>query len=116
MKRESHALGKMLYALLFVVIIPVALWYWAKLTDDLVHFPVIESELSGWILLIAGGLLLAWGMFAIVIYGKGLPMNLHPPGKLVKRGPYRVVKHPIYWGFGILMTGFFILTKSASGL
>ena len=116
MKRDSQIPGKLLYALLFVVIIPVVLWYWAKLTEHLVRFPAIASVAAGWILLVCGGILLAWGMLAIVSFGKGLPMNLHPPAKLVKKGPYRIVKHPIYWGFGILMIGFFILTNSASGL
>jgi hypothetical protein len=49
-------------------------------------------------------------------YGKGLPMNIQPPIFFVESWPYRLVRNPIYWGFGILMIGVFIITKSASGL
>ena len=116
MKREKHPLKLILYAFLFFVIIPFFLWFWAKLTESLVRFPAVESELIGWFFFISGSIFLVWGMFALMKYGNGLPMNLQPPLKFVKNGPYKIVKNPIYWGFGILMIGVFILAKSASGL
>lgn len=116
MKKTTHASGKFLYGLLFLVIIPVALWFWAKSTESLIRYPAIESKTAGWIFTIAGGLLMLWGMFALRKHGKGLPMNAFPPSQLVKKGPYRLSQHPIYWGFGILMVGVSVLKGSASGL
>lgn len=116
MQKKPKPFGKILYAFLFVVIIPLVLWYWAKFTEPLIQYPAIESDSAGWIFTISGGLLLLWGMLAILKYGKGLPVNYQPPKEFVQKGPYRLLRNPIYWGFGILMVGIFILTHSASGL
>jgi prolipoprotein diacylglyceryltransferase len=43
-------------------------------------------------------------------------MNAFPPEKLVKRGAYQWLRHPIYWGFGCLVAGAFVLINSSSGL
>jgi protein-S-isoprenylcysteine O-methyltransferase Ste14 len=116
MKKTTHVTRKFLYAIIFLFIIPPGLWFWAKYTEDLIKFPAIESTTAGWILTIGGSLLMLLAMFTLIKYGKGLPMNAYPPPRFVKRGPYRLLRHPIYWGFGILMVGYFILAGSASGL
>jgi protein-S-isoprenylcysteine O-methyltransferase Ste14 len=116
MKKTTLVTGKFLYAIIFLFIIPSGLWFWAKYTEDLIRFPAIESTTAGWILTIGGSLLILLAMFTLKKYGKGLPMNAYPPSRFVKRGPYRLFRHPIYWGFGILMVGYFIFAGSASGL
>jgi len=116
MKKTTHITRKFLYAIIFLFIIPPGLWFWAKYTEDIIKFPAIESTTVGWILTIGGSLLMILAMFTLVKYGKGLPMNAYPPPRFVKRGLYRLLRHPIYWGFGILMVGYFILAGSASGL
>ena len=116
MQKKKSLLGIVFYALLFIVIVPLVLWFWAKFTEDLIYYPAIDSDLAGWIFVITGGALLFWGMVAIWRFGEGLPMNYSPPTKFVTWGPFRLVRHPIYWGFGILMIGVFILARSASGL
>ena len=115
-EKTTIIINKTLYAIVFLIIIPGILWLWARYTEDLIISPVIESRFAGYFLVILGVLLMAWAMFSLKKYGKGLPMNAYPPIKFVTRGPYHFLRHPIYWGFGILMIGFFILTKSASGL
>jgi protein-S-isoprenylcysteine O-methyltransferase Ste14 len=116
MKRNNLIIGKLLYAIVFLVFFPVGIWFWAKFTQDVVPFPAIESKLVGSSLVIFGGLLMLWGMYALNVYGKGLPMNAYPPPVFVTKGPYRLFRHPIYWGFGLLMVGYFIYTGSASGI
>lgn len=116
MKTLTTFTGKFLYAIIFLVFIPIILWLWAKYTEEIIRFPAIGSENAGWLLLVGGFLLMIWGMYSLKIYGKGLPMNAFPPEKLVNKGAYKFFHHPIYWGFGILITGFFVLTRSASGL
>ena len=116
MNKTATKINKTLYAITFLIIIPVMLWLWAKNTEDLITFPAIGSPLAGYVLIIIGVLLMAWAMYSLRKYGKGLPMNAYPPIRFVTDGPYHFVSHPIYWGFGILITGYFILTKSASGL
>lgn len=116
MNKTSIKINKTLYAIVFLIVIPGILWLWAKYTEDLITLPVIESPLAGYFLVVFGVLLIAWAMFSLKKYGKGLPMNAYPPVKFVTNGPYHFFRHPIYWGFGILMIGYFILTRSASGL
>jgi 1-acyl-sn-glycerol-3-phosphate acyltransferase len=44
--------------------------------------------------------------------GRGLPISALPPPQLVGRGPYRIVRHPIYLGFNLLMLGVGLLAGS----
>lgn len=116
MKKTNLIVGKILYAVLFLLIIPAFLILWAKYTEHIVRYPVIDSPLLGWTISIAGAILMLWGMFDLMRYGEGLPMNAFPPEKLVKKGIYRLLRHPIYWGFGMLLFGIFIIIQLASGL
>ena len=63
MKNTNSLPGKILYALLFLVVIPVGLWFWAKSLDHLIDYPVIDNPQVGWGLIIVGGGLMLWGMF-----------------------------------------------------
>ena len=116
MKNMLFRPGKFLYAIAFLGLIPAGLWFWARITLPVIQTPAIESKITGWMMMASGGFLVLWAMISLSIFGKGLPMNAYPPPVFVTRGPYRLFHHPIYWGFGILMIGYFIYTGSASGL
>ncbi len=116
MKNSKQVIGKFLYAVFFLVVVPVALWLWAHFTENIIPLPAVESKVAGSALMIMGGALMLWGMYALRFYGKGLPMNAFPPPLFVTKGPYRLFRHPIYWGFGLAMIGYFIFTGSASGI
>ena len=116
MKQTFQFPGKFIYAVTFLIFLPVGLWFWARSTSHLIQLPAVESKVVAWIMIIAGGLLMLWAMIVLKHFGKGLPMNAYPPPLFVTSGPYRVFRHPIYWGFGLMMVGFFILIGSASGL
>ena len=116
MKKNIQFLDKFLYGITFVVIIPTGLWLWAIYTQHLILFPAIESKIIGRIMMVAGGILMWWAMIVLIQFGKGLPMNAYPPPVFVSKGPYRLFRHPIYWGFGIQLTGYFVFSGSASGI
>jgi protein-S-isoprenylcysteine O-methyltransferase Ste14 len=97
-------------------VLPVLLFVWAVLTEDIITLPAVKSLPGGAILSSIGVVMILWGWYSLKTTGKGLPMNAFPPPVLVTTGPYKLVKHPIYWGFGILVVGLSILTGSASGL
>jgi len=115
MRTDRTLAGKAGYAILFLVALPVTLWQWAHYSSPLVRFQSVESVSWGLTISIAGGLLMVWAMWVLTKVGKGLPMNAYPPVHFVKEGPYRLVRHPIYWGFGILLIGISVMTGSAGG-
>lgn len=116
MKRTPAFLQKFLYGFVFLVVVPLGLVLWAGATEKHIDYPGLKSEMAGMLLLVTGGLLMFWAMRALIIKGEGLPMNAFPPPKFVETGPYRLFRHPIYWSFGVMLTGYFLFTGSASGL
>ena len=116
MKLASTVLNKTLYAILFLVVIPVLLIYWAQRTEDLINIDIKGSVDLGWWLVIGGVCLMLWAMYFLWRRGKGLPMNAFPPERLVSSGPYRIFRHPIYVGFVLAIAGYFITIDSDSGL
>jgi protein-S-isoprenylcysteine O-methyltransferase Ste14 len=108
-------LGKILYAVIFCVALPVGLAFWAHATNVYFPPPPIENVSVGAVLLVAGIALIAASMLALYIHGRGLPMNGYPPPVYVMRGPYRLMRHPIYVGFCVACAGAAIMSKSGSG-
>lgn len=65
-------------------------------------------HVSGLLLFLAGVLLILWerptlGPLWAVTIGKGV--RLHLGHRLIQRGPYAIVRHPIYLGFWLLVVG-----------
>jgi protein-S-isoprenylcysteine O-methyltransferase Ste14/membrane-associated phospholipid phosphatase len=112
----KSALGIALYALLFVVILPLALAAWADFAGPNVSLPPVRAVLPGLAAALSGSLLLLAGMVSLAVYGHGLPMNPYPPPLYVSRGAYRLLRHPIYAGFSLICLGLAVATGSASGL
>ncbi|MBI3662008.1 MAG: prolipoprotein diacylglyceryl transferase [Acidobacteria bacterium] len=108
--------SRVLYGSFFAVVLPFLLVLWAKASEPLVRVPLRPSVPLGLALSAAGAALLAMGMAALWIYGRGLPMNLAPPPQYVTQGVFRLLPHPIYTGFCVLSVGVSIAAGSASGL
>ncbi|MFH0843702.1 MAG: prolipoprotein diacylglyceryl transferase family protein [Bacteroidota bacterium] len=115
MRKRKTLPGKVLYGLLFTVVIPFLLILWAKYTADIVTLPVPGNLLSGYILLITGVLFVLSGMWSLWRLGNGLPMNAFPPERFVKKGIYAFARHPIYMGAALVSFGLSAVTRSASG-
>ncbi len=110
----KRGLGKALYGLFFVVLVPLFLIWWTltvKVPFRPVHIPAI-----GFILSFIGLAIMVVGMWTIWKQGKGLPMNAYPPKKLVTGGIYWIIPHPIYFGFVMICLGLSLGFGSATGL
>jgi len=108
--------GKVLYGLLFAIVLPFLLILLAKYTADIVKLPVPENLIFGYVLLITGMFLVFSGIWSLWRFGHGLPMNAFPPKEFVKKGIYAFTKHPIYSGAIGISFGISIVTQSGSGL
>ncbi len=53
----------------------------------------------------AGAVLALWCVFTFAFSGKGTPVPLDPPRRLVVGGPYRFVRNPMAIGVGLVLAG-----------
>jgi protein-S-isoprenylcysteine O-methyltransferase Ste14 len=114
--RAGSGIGKVLYALLFIAVLPALLVAWARSTEAVIHAPTCRMPMLGAGVCALGAVLMVAGWAALWRHGGGLPMNAFPPPRLVTRGVYALVAHPIYVGFSAICFGVSIATGSASGL
>lgn len=113
----NSTLGKILYALVFCLFLPLGLWAWTiALEAKRLPLPALRAPLAGGILAAAGFGLMLWAMSNLWTKGGGLPMNGYPPPRFVASGAYALVPHPIYFGFGLLVPGLMLATGTAAGL
>jgi protein-S-isoprenylcysteine O-methyltransferase Ste14 len=62
-------------------------------------------QFAGLILAAAGGALALWCVLTFAVVGRGTPAPFDPPRRLVARGPYAVVRNPMYIGAGLALVG-----------
>jgi protein-S-isoprenylcysteine O-methyltransferase Ste14 len=94
--------------LIFTVIAPgfwtVALPYW--LLPRGARPDVRGSGAAGWLLVAAGiALYFVCAFWGFAVRGKGTPLPLDPPKKLVADGPSAMVRNPMYWSVLSVMLG-----------
>ena len=116
MKRNTQSAGKFFYGVLFVVILPLLLLEWAKLTERSVQVPVAGSFELGVVVAVIGFASLISGIITLSVRGGGLPMNAYPPPRFVTGGYYGLLPHPIYLGFALACVGISMASRSSSGL
>jgi protein-S-isoprenylcysteine O-methyltransferase Ste14 len=104
-----------LYALVFVVALPVLLGLWMERLDALLDLPSVGIRPAGFALCAAGAALMGAGTLALWRHGRGLPMSPFPPERMVSRGMYRVVADPIYVGAVALTFGYAFAVNSPAG-
>lgn len=101
-------MSPVLRTLIFTVFVPgfwtVMMPYW--MLPRGVRPDVRGVGAAGWLLIAAGiALYLACAFWGFAVRGKGTPLPLDPPKKLVVEGPYRIVRNPMYWGVGSVVLG-----------
>jgi len=107
--------GKVLYAMVFCVVIPAGLALWAHAISPMIPWPVFRCPALGTALVCTGIGLILLSFHALHRHGRGLPMNAFPPPLYVTCGPYRLTRHPIYLGFSIACLGAAVASGSSGG-
>lgn len=69
-------------------------------------------QICGIILGFAGAFIALWCILSFVTLGKGTPAPFDPPLQLVVRGPYRLVRNPMYLAAGMGLIGVSIFCGS----
>jgi protein-S-isoprenylcysteine O-methyltransferase Ste14 len=96
----------LVYATVFVgfvlVFLPARLLEWSGVaTVSNLGFP----QVVGMVVVLVGGVVVAWCVLTFVVIGRGTPAPFDPPRTLVIRGPYRYVRNPMYLGAGVALSG-----------
>ena len=69
-------------------------------------------QVAGMIVGALGAQLVATCVTAFVVFGRGTPAPFDPPRKLVVRGPYRIVRNPMYIGAFVAILGVALFYQS----
>ena len=108
--------GKLLYGAAFVIALPALLFDWAQAAEPNVSLRAYGNDALGYGLLVCGVGVMIEAMRELWVLGGGLPMNAFPPPRLVSRGTFRWLPHPIYAAFTAICLGASMLAHSAAGL
>jgi protein-S-isoprenylcysteine O-methyltransferase Ste14 len=94
------------YATLFIglvlVFLPRQVLTWSGITPP-AAFGL--AQIAGLSVAALGAALAIWCIVTFVVVGRGTPAPFDPPRALVTRGPYGVVRNPMYIGAGLALGG-----------
>jgi len=94
------------YAALFIGLVLVFLPARVLSSSGITPPPALGvPQVAGLVMSAAGAVLALWCVATFAIVGKGTPAPFDPPRRLVMRGPYRVVRNPMYLGAGLALAG-----------
>jgi protein-S-isoprenylcysteine O-methyltransferase Ste14 len=101
------------YATLFIglvlVFLPARLISWSGIATP----PDVGlAQGLGLVAVAAGGALALSCVLAFALLGRGTPAPFDPPRRLVVRGPYKVVRNPMYLGATMALAGAALLYRS----
>lgn len=72
------------------------------------------TEVAAIAVTLVGAAIAIWCILTFAVLGKGTPLPLDPPRRLVVRGPYRFVRNPMYLGAAFALAGAALFYRSAA--
>jgi protein-S-isoprenylcysteine O-methyltransferase Ste14 len=70
------------------------------------------AQVAGLVIGTLGAVLALWCVFTFAFVGRGTPAPFDPPRRLVERGPYRLLRNPMYVGATLALAGAALLYRS----
>ena len=70
-------------------------------------------QVAGMVIGAAGAAVALWCIFTFASVGRGTPAPFDPPRRLVRQGPYRFVRNPMYIGAGLALVGAALFYESS---
>ena len=103
------------YAALFIgfvlVFVPARLLSWSGMSRPAT---MGLAQLVAMVLGAAGAALALWCIATFAFVGKGTPAPFDPPRRLVVRGPYHMVRNPMYLGAALVLASAALFYQSGS--
>ena len=93
--------------LIFTVLVPgtVAVWIPYRLLPAGAEFSLRGYSFIGLLLIGVGAAVYLWCAAHFTFTGRGTPAPIDPPRVLVAKGPYRLVRNPMYIGVWLVLVG-----------
>jgi len=93
--------------LLFTILVPgtVAVYIPLIITHGTGITPSLPLLVIGILLLVTGATTYLWTLWDFASFGRGTPLPIDAPRKLVVRGLYRYTRNPMYMGVIMLILG-----------
>ncbi len=90
------------------------------LLDWVLELPALPLPILLWItaaiLGTVGLLFISWSTRDLERYGNGTPSPLKPARQLIRQGSYRLCRHPMFFGYNLLMLAALLALRSPAGL
>jgi protein-S-isoprenylcysteine O-methyltransferase Ste14 len=103
------------YAVLFVALVLIFLPSRVLSSSGIVSPVAISTwQVAGIVVGALGAALALTCVLSFAFVGRGTPAPFDPPRRLVVRGPYRVVRNPMYIGAGLVLAGAALFYQSAA--
>lgn len=101
-----------LFALNNIVILGIVLPFLVVFINQYFHLPVYQSfsiKLIGILFILFGVSIFFYCARLFKSVGKGTPVPVEPPKKMVVKGIYKHIRNPIYIGYILIFFGYFFL-------
>lgn len=115
--RYRRSVPPIIRTLIFTLLVPSTVTGWGPYllltrAPELLPFYIGGFRFLGILPMLLGAAIYLWCAWDFTFTGKGTPAPVHAPKVLVVKGPYRVVRNPMYVGVLLILIGETVVFQS----